>query len=407
LTALQDPITFLDGTAPHALAVILDRPLHFVTSTLSGVRDLAWGRYYPSTAAGRAKPPLLLAHRDTRVGQHFYAFSPVVIAQFFQGTRVATAQEKTVDHWRAFFRHASCGPMQPPPIQSSSSSSDSSSALGSSNVTPSQAPVCPPSTRAHDPRGRLTPLNADVAALVDQVLNIKIGPGTPDIELTIRFDIPLMYSKVQCLLPNRCLNDDVMNMYLQILMERCQQESRRYVALTTFFYAKLLRNGRYAFAGVSTWFKHIKLTNVQRIYIPIHYLEESHWCLVCIDLERKQLLFYDPFVSSYHAPACLANMRRFLRDLAVQQGFQLNMDDWVDVVPTSYPRQAVGTVDCGVFVLIYADFLSDDVDLATLRFTQEDVDLLRRKIVLELVVERETPGTGPPCEYHLLVQCFR
>ena len=57
LTALQDTITFLDGTAPHALAVILDRPLHFVTSTLSGVRDLAWGRYYPSTAAGRAEPP--------------------------------------------------------------------------------------------------------------------------------------------------------------------------------------------------------------------------------------------------------------------------------------------------------------------------------------------------------------
>jgi hypothetical protein len=54
--------------------------------------------------------------------------------------------------------------------------------------------------------------------------------------------------------------------------------------------------------------------------------------------------------------------------------------------------------------LIYADFLSDDVDLATLRFTQEDVELLRRKIVLELVVERETPGTGPPCKYHLLVR---
>ena len=75
LTALQHTITFLDGTAPHALAVILDRPLHVVTSTLSGVRDLAWGRYHPNTAAGRANPPLVLAHRDTRVGQHFYAFS--------------------------------------------------------------------------------------------------------------------------------------------------------------------------------------------------------------------------------------------------------------------------------------------------------------------------------------------
>lgn len=59
------------------------------------------------------------------------------------------------------------------------------------------------------------------------------------------------------------------------------------------------------------------------------------------------------------------------------------MQDWSFVFVENVPRQWNGC-DCGVFAIMIAESVSQDLDPWG-RFTQEDMPLLRRRIAADLV----------------------
>ena len=71
---------------------------------------------------------------------------------------------------------------------------------------------------------------------------------------------------------------------------------------------------------------------------------------------------------------------RYLQDEANERHVQFNRDDWTCEVK-EVPQQKNG-YDCGVFTIIFADLLSEDLPL---NFSQENITQFRRKIVADIL----------------------
>ena len=76
----------------------------------------------------------------------------------------------------------------------------------------------------------------------------------------------------------------------------------------------------------------------------------------------------------------LQALLRYLKDEAKKISFDFNEKDWTLFVDDAIPKQDNG-YDCGVFVCMFADFLTDNLPFA---FSQADMDLFRKKIFVSI-----------------------
>lgn len=94
---------------------------------------------------------------------------------------------------------------------------------------------------------RLNPLNDDDNYMVTQALQ----PPYTDNVLVEKFNIPITKSKLKCLLPSMWLNDEIINYYMQLLMDRNNlQHQNKSIQKTSFYFNsffidKLLENEKY------------------------------------------------------------------------------------------------------------------------------------------------------------------
>ncbi|XP_074312120.1 ubiquitin-like-specific protease ESD4, partial [Silene latifolia] len=104
---------------------------------------------------------------------------------------------------------------------------------------------------------------------------------------------------LQCLRPGAWLNDEVINVYLELLKERERREPKKYLNchfFNTFFYKKVSggRNG-YDYKAVKRWTSlrkiGYKLSECDKIFIPIH--KEVHWCLAVFNKKDKKFQYLD------------------------------------------------------------------------------------------------------------------
>ncbi|XAR48696.1 Ulp1 peptidase [Bertholletia excelsa] len=104
---------------------------------------------------------------------------------------------------------------------------------------------------------------------------------------------------LQCLRPGAWLNDEVINVYLELLKEREKRDPKKFLKchfFNTFFYKKLIsgRNG-YDFRAVRRWTTQKKLgyglIECDKIFVPIH--KEIHWCLAVINKKDEKFQYLD------------------------------------------------------------------------------------------------------------------
>ena len=139
---------------------------------------------------------------------------------------------------------------------------------------------------------------------------------------------------------------------------------------STFFYSKLTEdskdNGRvvdsaYCYANVRRWTTRAKV-NVfacELALIPINF-SNTHWALAKVSFDERKIYVYDSLGSGASAERVYSTLHRWLRDEFVDKmplGYDLCIDSWVHARPQNSPRQKNG-YDCGVFMLVNADFLS-------------------------------------------------
>ncbi|KAF8084590.1 hypothetical protein N665_0711s0019 [Sinapis alba] len=190
---------------------------------------------------------------------------------------------------------------------------------------------------------------------------------------------------LQCLTPSAWLNDEVINVYLELLKERETREPKNYLKchfFNTFFYKKLLSDSGYNFKAVRRWTTQRKLgyalIDCDMIFVPIH--RGVHWTLAVINNRDRKLLYLDSLngVDS----KILNALAKYLGDEAKEKsGKDIDVSSWEMEFVEGIPQQQNG-YDCGMFMLKYIDFFSRGLGLC---FSQEHMPYFRLRTAKEIL----------------------
>ena len=90
--------------------------------------------------------------------------------------------------------------------------------------------------------------------------------------------------------PQTWLNDEVVNAYFHMIVERSKNSGPKVHAFNTFFYPKLMKTGH---ASVRRWTKKVDLFAMDIVLIPVHL--GMHWCLAVRMLVVLEFLNYMTF----------------------------------------------------------------------------------------------------------------
>jgi hypothetical protein len=120
--------------------------------------------------------------------------------------------------------------------------------------------------------------------------------SSDNVELIMKFDIPINERKLSCLRPVTWLNDEIINFYMELLHEYdaalCGQNSTRKPShfFNSFFISKLLENGQYSYKNVKRYISNPNLCNNNDLiitYIWTGGLKKSiyfHWIKYFVQL---------------------------------------------------------------------------------------------------------------------------
>uniref|UniRef100_K3WMB9 Ubiquitin-like protease family profile domain-containing protein n=1 Tax=Globisporangium ultimum (strain ATCC 200006 / CBS 805.95 / DAOM BR144) TaxID=431595 RepID=K3WMB9_GLOUD len=225
-----------------------------------------------------------------------------------------------------------------------------------------------------------------------KIVQDALRNGPADRVLIQKFNVDITRRHLQCLHPLQWLNDEVINFYMQLLMERDERlvkdgtlEKRSHF-FNSFFYTKVSEGG-YNFVNVRRWTRKIDLFAMDKIFVPVN-ISNTHWCMAVIFMSEKRIQYYDSMNGS--GSTCLNVLMKYLHDEMENKKHQKFSDEGWKLVPTdldSTPQQQNGS-DCGVFSCMFADFLSQNKPLS---FSQKDMEFHRSRMVLRIV-----EGTVPP-----------
>ncbi len=125
-----------------------------------------------------------------------------------------------------------------------------------------------------------------------------------------KFNIEIRRKDVETLRGLNWLNDEVINFYMQLIVERGRATDNwpSVYAFTTFFYPKLMSHGH---AGVRRWTKKVDVFSHDLLLVPVHL--GMHWCLATVDLRARPkpaVRYYDSMGGDNHN--CLTGLLDYL-----------------------------------------------------------------------------------------------
>ncbi|XP_078407762.1 sentrin-specific protease 2-like isoform X1 [Cetorhinus maximus] len=202
--------------------------------------------------------------------------------------------------------------------------------------------------------------------------------GEPDEVLSTGFKLRITRKDIGTLCNFSWLNDEVINFYMCLIMERNKEACLpRVYAFNTFFWLKLHTGG---YQTVKQWTKGVDLFEKDLILVPVHL--GVHWCLTVADLRKKIILHLDS-MGQWNDDVCRTLLRYLQEESKNKKGRHLDSSEWILRSMRSHevPQQMNGS-DCGVFVCKYADYIAKDEQIT---FTQHDIPYFRMKMVWEIL----------------------
>ncbi|CAM9940771.1 unnamed protein product, partial [Bubo scandiacus] len=131
-----------------------------------------------------------------------------------------------------------------------------------------------------------------------EIKNVFRG-GNQDEVLSEAFRLTITRKDIQTLNNLNWLNDEIINFYMNLLMERSKEKGLPAVhAFNTFFFTKLKTAG---YQAVKRWTKKVDIFSVDLLLVPIHL--GVHWCLAVVDFRKKTITYYDS-MGGINSEAC-------------------------------------------------------------------------------------------------------
>ena len=152
----------------------------------------------------------------------------------------------------------------------------------------------------------------------------------------------------------------------------------------------MLSKGRYCYANVARWTKDFNVLDYDKLFFPI-FIGRCHWTLVVMNLVKKTSEYYDS-INGAGATNLMEHLVHWLSDEIKDKyrgGTSYSTDGWkcTNKCSKRIPQQKNG-IDCGIFLIMNADFLSDGVPIINNTYSQENVPYFRKKIAIDILKRR-------------------
>ncbi|XP_078727002.1 sentrin-specific protease 1-like isoform X1 [Lampetra fluviatilis] len=221
------------------------------------------------------------------------------------------------------------------------------------------------------------PLTEEMEVEIDRAF----GYGSTDEVLSEAFRLSITRKDIKTLQHLNWLNDEVINFYMSLIMERGKGEGKATVhAFNTFFYPRVKSAG---FQGVKRWTKRVDVFQFDLALVPIHL--DVHWCLAAINFKKKTLTYYDSMGNSNNE-VCNILMQYLREESKDKKGQPFDITGWktYSMKPNEIPQQMNGS-DCGMFACKYADYITREKPIT---FTQQHMPYFRRRMVWEIIHQK-------------------
>ncbi|XP_026638410.1 sentrin-specific protease 1 isoform X4 [Microtus ochrogaster] len=202
--------------------------------------------------------------------------------------------------------------------------------------------------------------------------------GNQDEVLSEAFRLTITRKDMQTLNHLNWLNDEIINFYMNMLMERSKEKGFPSVhAFNTFFFTKLKTAG---YQAVKRWTKKVDVFSVDILLVPIHL--GVHWCLAVIDFRKKSVTYYDS-MGGINNEACRILLQYLKQESVDKKRKEFDTNGWQLFSKKSQeiPQQMNGS-DCGMFACKYADCITKD---RPINFTQQHMPYFRKRMVWEIL----------------------
>ncbi|XP_028266776.1 sentrin-specific protease 1 [Parambassis ranga] len=223
-----------------------------------------------------------------------------------------------------------------------------------------------------------TPEFPELTEEMEAAVNRMLRGGSPHEVLSEGFGLSLTRKDLQTLSNLNWLNDEVINFYMNLLVERSKDPKLPSVnTFNTFFYPKLRSSG---YSAVRRWTKKMDIFSKDILLVPIHL--GVHWCLSVVDFRRKAIMYFDS-MGGNNDEACNTLFDYLQQESKDKKGKELDTSGWTlhSKKRNEIPQQMNGS-DCGMFTCKYADYITKDKPIT---FTQKHMPYFRRRMVWEIV----------------------
>lgn len=227
-------------------------------------------------------------------------------------------------------------------------------------------------------------LTKEMAAEVSSAL----AQSDPNLVLSAAFKLRITQRDLATLQEGGWLNDEVINFYLSLVMERCSGEAAalKVYSFSTFFFPKLRGGGGGQAGGhgaVKRWTKAVDLFLYDLVLVPLHL--GVHWAMAVIDFKSKSVKSYDS-MGQRHDDICSLLLLYLKEEHKAKKGRELDSTKWTvaSLRATEIPQQKNGS-DCGVFACKYADYITKGRPLT---FKQCHMPLFRKLMIWEILNQK-------------------
>uniref|UniRef100_A0A665XCC3 Sentrin-specific protease 1-like n=1 Tax=Echeneis naucrates TaxID=173247 RepID=A0A665XCC3_ECHNA len=217
-------------------------------------------------------------------------------------------------------------------------------------------------------------LTEEMEAEVNRVLR----GGSPHEVLSEGFGLSLTRKDLHTLSNLNWLNDEVINFYMNLLVERSKSPNLPSVnTFNTFFYPKLRSSG---YSAVRRWTKKMDIFSKDILLIPVHL--DVHWCLSVVDFRKKAIMYFDS-MGGNNDEACKILFEYLQQESKDKKGKEMDTSGWTlhSKKRSEIPQQMNGS-DCGMFTCKYADYITKDKQIT---FTQKHMPYFRKRMVWEIL----------------------
>ena len=128
---------------------------------------------------------------------------------------------------------------------------------------------------------------------------------------------------------------------------------------------------------VARWWPDVNIFEMDKLFIVVNR-KNLHWSMVVVFMRlKKRICYYDSMEIAFSGRTYLEGIMKWIHDRGETNGIIVDENDWVLLEHVNNMPQQNNGNDCGVFALLVADFMSDDMDLT---FSQLEIPHFRTLI---------------------------